>query len=99
MATIVLQKKQIAFIKPVPGVIITARNALDIVTIPAFVLGTIGTAWGLISLPFPSTPRKEDLKLIRGGVIALGIFGFATLIAEPAQTDSVGNKYRIDSIH
>lgn len=96
---VILRKEQILFLSPIPGVIISARDAVDIVTIPAFLLGTIGTAWGLISLPFPSTPWQEDLKLIRGGVIALGIFGLATLIVEPAQTDSKGNKYRIDSIH
>lgn len=97
--TTVLRREQVLFLSPVPGFTISARDAVDIVTIPAFLLGTIGTAWGLISLPFPSTPWKEDLKLIRGGVIALGIFGLATWIVEPAQTDSMGNKYRIDGIH
>lgn len=96
---VILRKEQILFLSPVPGFTISAREAVDIVTIPAFLLGTIGTAWGLISLPFPSTPWRDDLKLIRGGVIALGIFGLATWIVEPAQTDSMGNKYRIDSIH
>ena len=97
--TVVLRKEQIKFISPVPGITISARDAVDIVAIPAFLLGTIGTAWGLISLPFPSTPWQDDLKLIRGGVIALGIFGLSMLIVEPAQTDSIENKYRIYSIH
>ena len=97
--TVVLRKEQIKFISPVPGITISARDAVDIVAIPAFLLGTIGTAWGLISLPFPSTPWQDDIKLIRGGVIALGIFGLSMLIVEPAQTDSIENKYRIYSIH
>jgi hypothetical protein len=96
---VILRKEQILFLSPIPGVTISARDAVDIVTIPAFLLGTIGTAWGLISLPFPSTPWQEDLKLIRGGVIALGIFGLATVISESAQPDSSENKYRIESIH
>lgn len=96
---VILRKEQIRYLTCIPGIIISARDAVDIVTIPAFLLGTIGTAWGLISLPFPSTPWQEDLKLIRGGVIALGIFGLALWVSEPAKSDSIDNKYRIDSLH
>jgi hypothetical protein len=44
-------------------------------------------------------PCRKILKLIRDDVIALGIFCLPAWIAEPAQADSVENKYRLDSMH
>ncbi|MBL7994370.1 hypothetical protein JNM05_03265 [bacterium] len=45
------------------------------------------------------TFRQDDLKMTRGGVIALGIFGLASWISESVQTDSTNNKYRIGCLH
>ena len=95
-----LNKEQIKFLSPVHSAFLfSVRQSADIVILPAFILGTIGTAWGLISLPFPSTPWREDFKLLRGGVIALGIFGLAVLITDSAKADSSGDKYRLKSVH
>lgn len=96
-----LRKEQIRCLSPGHSAfsLSVRQTTADLVLIPALVLGVTGVTWGLISLPFPSTPWQDDLRLIRGGVIALGIFGLAIWISEPASTDSIDNKYRIESMH
>lgn len=96
-AITVLHKKQIQYL--IPSGKVSNHDFLDVFILPSFLIGTVGTAWGLISLPFPSTPVEDDLKLIRNGVIGLGVFGAALWISEKTNDDSVMTKYYIESLH
>ncbi len=78
---------------------LSAADALDIVALPAFILGTVGMSWGLISLPFPSTPSQDDVKLLSGGVAALGVFGVAVWLKNSLRADTTENRYKIVSLH
>ena len=76
-----------------------AYNPLHILADPAFVAGGFGIIFGLISLPIPSTPWPEDLKMIGGGLAALGVSALLIGIINTMDGDTEEEICRIKDFH